>query len=381
MSFESLPQSQQKPEAKVIRGREAVHQKMVQESNKANQIFDRNMRNRVLRKLQSFPSSQDKTPEELEKMFVEEVESLSQRENMEVGNLELHMIGFPHQMEAIPVLRQRLETEIQSTDFTILEVGIQIADPKAARGQVARMSSTEIAFFQIEEMARKYKKKVILTDPGYNYDGSSREEYQEKLEEVDKKVQESIQTVIGIGGGIPAAAGATYGLLKTVDAIDKKTLTRRDALKIGGGVALTGLSFLATDKIGSAITAADEEHKALLLESGDRIKLYSFFDYRDVVIAEGIENLAGSFSKKIKATLLFGKGHIDGIKYYLENPKVRAMKLKAYEPYQAVARAELLVNEFIPDETVTEEKAQEHNFGEWKRTAQADILPKKKTPQ
>ncbi len=381
MSFESIPKLHQKPEAKVIRGREAVYQRMVEEDNKANQIFDRNMRERVLRKLQSFPANKDKTPEELEKMFGEEVERFFQRESVQVGNLELHMIGFIHQMEAIPVLRQRLEAEIKSTDFTILEVGIQIENPKAARGQMVSMNSTEIAFFQIEEMARKYRKKIILTDPGYNYDGASRSEYQNKMEEIDRQVQESLQTGVGLGGGIPAAVGATYALLKTINAIEKKSLTRRDALKIGGGTMVAGLSLFATNEIGSAVSDAAEEHKALLLKPEDRIKLYSFYDYRDVVIAEGIENLAGSFNKKMKATLLFGKGHIDGIKYYLENPKVRAMKLEAYKPYQAVARAELLVNEFVPDDVVTEEKARECNFGEWKQTARAEILPKTKTPQ
>ncbi len=337
--------------------KETVHTEMTEYLNEMFGVFDKNMINSVLDTLQDrYPGV---SRHDLEAAFVREVQSLTKEEQVQLKNLTIKMIGVPHSAEAIPVLRPRLESTIETIDFVVLERGVQVADPAYARLEKINYNPGAVFFFQIEEMAKTHQKGIILTDPGYTYEGTEEQQwdYQEQLLNLDK----SLQQYLGESGAIATTAGLVATAAVATQTVKKKSINRRDFLKFGAGVALTG-SGLGT--IG--IVKNNEDHVSLALAPDERLAVYNFFDYRDVVVAEGLDNFAQSLPQPASATLIFGVGHIDGIKYYLENPKVRAAKLAAYKPFADKSKAIFSINQFACDEGVSVEEAKAAGWGEWR---------------
>jgi hypothetical protein len=286
------------------------------------------------------------------------------------------MIGVTHIAETIPLYRKEMEEKVKASDFTILETANEVDDPELARGRVVLAGKDDTFFLAVEQMVRKHGRSLVRTDPVYDY-GDSPKEYRERLFELDKKVA-GLAKLAGLGAAVTGVTGggivAERVINKTGALISKKSgdeavdprLNRRDFLRLSAASAVAAGGY--------SILADNHEHASGYRYQGNRAALYNLTDYRDAVIAEGINKLAQSFSKKMKATLVFGAAHIDFIKYYLENPTVRTAKLKIYKPYREISHPELSAHRFEVDKQVTEKAAGEGNFGEWKQVFKTAIL-------
>lgn len=118
----------------------------------------------------------------------------------------------------------------------------------------------------------------------------------------------------------------------------KQECTRRDFLKglFGYAVAIgAGASMLSGSHLGVAAKSLISEN--LLLKYGiDDALSYGLMDFRNLIIAEGIEKLAKIEDGKMVA--IHGDAHSDPIDFYLTNPIARKKRL-AYFPYEQIATA------------------------------------------
>jgi hypothetical protein len=136
-------------------------------------------------------------------------------------------------------------------------------------------------------------------------------------------------------------SGALGSLAAAVYFLDKNKMSRRGFLKAACG-ALGGDLFLGT------ILGMKIRHKAL----GDDSPLakeqlfMGATDYRNIKIAEGVEKICNEADDIQNIASLHGKDHSDGIKFYLENPKLRAKKL-FYFPHEMLGKNE--VREYVPE--------------------------------
>jgi len=340
-------------------------QQMVEQNQKSSERFDRNISESTLESLRK--SNPGVADQDLMTAFEINTETNTHEYQEEVGNLIIKMIGVPHTAYAIPVLRQRLEAMIDESDLTILETGVQIKSPEYARLKKIDSHPDAVFFYQVEQMAKMRKNKIILIDPGYSHIGTDNEQnsYQKKLFDLDDKIQAGL----ALGGSAAVSAGMVAGAWAMADALNKKVMSRRTFLKLGASAALTASG------LGSVTVAKNnEQHKNLALQPEERVGLYNFHDYRDVVIAEGITKLSKSLTEKTTATLVFGMGHVDGIKYYLDNPEMRAFKLAAYKPYKDNSQTYISTYDFILDDNITEERVKASDWGEWKQSSVIDIF-------
>jgi hypothetical protein len=154
-----------------------------------------------------------------------------------------------------------------------------------------------------------------------------------------------------------------------MQALDDKVLNRRSFLKLGASAALTISGIGAVE-----VVKNNEKHESLTLAPDQRVGVYNFFDYRDVVIAEGVHQLSLELETGGSVALIFGKGHIDGVKYYLENPQVRNAKLALYKPYKDKSKAVLTVNEFVCDEDVSDDLGENGNWGQWRESDRKSLF-------
>ncbi len=345
---------QRKPNS-LIEGREAVYQRMVSELERNEKTIDRNLLS------QSVQSRQERS----KKSF--------RQEKFEHGNLEIDMIGVTHIAETIPLYRKEMEEKVKASDFTILETANEFDSPELARGRAALTDKDDFFFLEVERMIRKHQKSLVIADPAYDY-GDSPKKYQDRLFELDAEVA-GLAKLAGLGAAVTGGGIAVERVIsKTGALISKKlgdedvdpSLSRRDFLRLSAASAVAAGGY--------SVLTDNHEHASGYRYQGNRATLYNLTDYRDAVVAEGINKLSQSFSKKMKAALVFGAAHIDGIKYYLDNPVVRMAKLKIYKPYQEISHPELSAHRFEVDTQVTEKAARDGNFGEWKQVFKTAIL-------
>lgn len=121
---------------------------------------------------------------------------------------------------------------------------------------------------------------------------------------------------------------------------EKQGLTRRGFLKglFGYGVAVgAGASMLSGSHLG--VIAKQLISENLLMKYGiDDTLSYGLMDFRNLIIAEGIEKLTEIRDGKIVA--IHGDAHSNPVDYYLMNPIARKKRL-AYFPYEQIAEARI----------------------------------------
>ncbi len=121
---------------------------------------------------------------------------------------------------------------------------------------------------------------------------------------------------------------------------EKQGCTRRDFLKclFGYGVAVgAGASMLCGSHLG--IIAKQLISENLLMRYGiDDALSYGLLDFRNIIIADGIEKLTKLEDGKMVA--VHGDAHSDPIDFYLMNPTARKKRL-AYFPYEQIAEARI----------------------------------------
>lgn len=356
MGFESLPIQTPKPEQPVrsLEGN-AVRTGMVKYLEVMAQRIDTNILKRM-------------DPEDFRGQKFEQV-------TVEHGNLEIEMMGVAHVVETLPRHRNKIEAAIKNSDFLVLESAVEAKDSDLARG-IGRsaVSSDGMFFLEVERMVRKHGKGLVTTDPYYG-DGMREEEHRDKMEKGEKLVQDT-RRLVGAAGVATSLAGATLAARPFVEKVSKEKgieasrISRRDFLKFSAA----GASAILSHKIASVDAESRNYGNS---EMSDPTFDYQLNDYRDVVIAEGIDMISRSLTTKKKASLLFGAHHLKGIRYYLDHPDIRRAKLALYKPFREKAEPKLRAYHFELEKQVTEQDARWGNFGEWKKDVEMII----KTPQ
>lgn len=356
MGFESLPNQTQIPEqpARFLEGN-AVRSGMVKHLESMSQRIDIN-------------TLQGMDPEDPRGRTFKHV-------TVEHGNLEIEMMGVAHTVETLPRHRGKIESAIKNSDFFILESVVEANDSNLTRGKGgSAVSSDGMFFLEVERMVRKHGKGLVTMDPYYG-DGIREEEHRDEMEKSEKLVKDT-RRLVGAAGMVTSIAGAAFSAhsLQEVSSqgkgIEESKISRRDFLKLSAA----GASALLSHKVASVETEARNYGD---VKTGVPTFDYQLNDYRDVVIAEGIDMMSRSFTKKKKVSLLFGAHHLKGIRYYLDHSDIRRAKLALYKPFQQKAEPKLRAYHFEMDKRVSEKESQKGNFGEWQKDVEMII----KTPQ
>ena len=269
------------------------------------------------------------------------------RESLETGNLSMDIIGVMHMPETIARFRSEIEEAIKNSDFIITEAVLNVGSAKKEdvldTAEATKMGLGPLAFFgEIEAMARKYGKQIVTMDPQSS--GKDMEEgrfFNHDLLKAGPELQKTHEKIGGAGmlavGGLVAADILKQG--RTSENRNENT-SRRAVLK---GMAY-GAAVLATAD--GIINSTDRAY----YRGDHKMTLHSTQDYRDVVVAGGMEKLGESFKRKMKAAVIYGWAHDAGLMYYLENPVQRALKRKTYSGFDDVAKPELRAYKFDDDE-------------------------------
>ncbi len=125
-------------------------------------------------------------------------------------------------------------------------------------------------------------------------------------------------------------------------------LSRRDFLRRAGKTSL-GLSLFTTLFSGSSLLASASLRQGGLQNKDNPLRtiLYESVDFRDIMIARGIELLVDQeVHSKQPHAMIYGAYHKGGIGRYLDSPRARSIKKKLYQPYYTATHPTLRVFSF-----------------------------------
>jgi hypothetical protein len=110
----------------------------------------------------------------------------------------------------------------------------------------------------------------------------------------------------------------------------KSVLGRRAFVGLMGGVmAASGASALITNE--------NNNHRLQRADNKLGILIHNLLDYRNVVVAEGLDRLTRDSNIKEPIVVVYGDYHRREIRFYLEHPKERKVKRNTYKPYDQLA--------------------------------------------
>ncbi|QQR78578.1 MAG: hypothetical protein IPJ68_05930 [Candidatus Moraniibacteriota bacterium] len=340
-----------------------------------------------------------------------------QLESYEHGQLDIQFVGVKHRVETLAAHRQAIEVAIADADIVVLEgsVGTSGAEQSSrvvnatslsvpGRTKKVNMNIPEyaidtnsgLAFFsEVENIARKHRKPLVLFDPfsdrrllqshsAVTLQGGI--SHEDRLDTLNERIRQ-FSEAIGDAGEM-LATGALTGVgaeavwrekIKLMipgginpDQIDQ---SRREFMKHGvayaAGVGLGITAMVKAKGNQDVIDYATDPDR-------ERISQYNLTDFRDVSIATGLDRLGGAFHKKMKTTVIYGAYHANGVRKYLENPRLREVKMALYKPFREIAPPEMTAYryELAPEVVSGKKKVQdiaEHDWGCWKQTIQLPL--------
>lgn len=251
------------------------------------------------------------------------------QEQLTHGQLDINFVGLRHEPETLLKYRKQIESVIRESDFVVVEAVLNVGQKEhmstaALAEQRSGNTAPDVLFGEIENMARKHGKPIVSMDAL-----TSSRNLAEGIEMQQYESMEALKTPHRVAGmlGVAAALGAAA----TEQPQGKKPLNRREFLR--GAAYATG----AVTGLNSLLNGTDLGY----YKTGVRTLLHGGQDYRDVVLAEGMDVLAKKFSKPKKVAVMYGAAHFIGLKHYLENPNLRATKRKLYAPLDKAAQPEM----------------------------------------
>ena len=205
------------------------------------------------------------------------------------------------------------------------------------------------AFFeQVEQVAQDAGKRIAFLDPA----GDPFSE--DQLQRLSKNV-EITKGLTALGGVLGYVAMAMVDIIAKSKQRDIETahpenqkdraiFTRRQVMKGALGLisSIPALSLLA-----SINTEGSFGHRT---ENLLGTFVYNAMDYRDVIVAEGIDVLlAKQYVKSGTLLTIYGNGHIASQIHYLTSPKERAVRKALYAPFESDNESRIRVFEPTAD--------------------------------
>lgn len=306
------------------------------------------------------------------------------RENFQVGKLNVQIFGLEHSRETLALYRSQLEEAIQLADIVLTEAPFEASGDfdklwQRARneGERINLDSDGIFFLEIDRIVAKYGKTLISVDP--QYEAEERVDDGEVASGAIARLNRNIdryQTVATVGATV---AAGSYSALKTSKILQSTVeglkngqtpdlvITRRDLLKAAGAGAIS---------YGIARVGIENADVNGMRSSGanGRDYIYALHDYRDAVAAQALRALGKSFSKPMKAVVIYGRAHKEGIQRYALDPKRLRLKLTAYKPFRDISPPTMSIYKFekfpVPQK---HPEAEVPVFGEWKRKSKTRL--------
>lgn len=299
------------------------------------------------------------------------------RESYQVGQSTIDSFGVHHEPETFELFRRELEEGVKKTDLVVLEgapqaqgyfseqhlARMKVGDKEGKLKRLKRNSAT--AFFAyIENLAGKYGKQIAVVDPKDGPDGF----FNPHLGGYDKVFGKGILKEVGLA----ALGTGIYNAPKLVDRQGEdvmsqqsnSTYSRRNILKILGGAvgvygaARAGINMQDQTIFGRSLTRKPGQ---AALETLMKPYMHAIYDFRDVVAAEGIQQLINRQGAKLNIMLVCHTGHSISIRDYLEKPKLRAEKFNKYKDFR----------EFLPCFSNT----YKFNGNNWELANKVEIAP------
>lgn len=273
-------------------------------------------------------------------------------ESLGYKGVDLTFMGVNHSIITHEAFRDKFEEKIKTSDAILLEGAPRaegLIDEKGqlteetikAYQQVYKMPVDQIKarlersrgtvdfFARIEDAAARNGKDILIFDT-FSMDPhgiSSRQQLQLLSYELAGKT--AILTALG------GSAATVGGFLAGKDILQTKSSRRR---------AITGIAaVLAAGMTGGLLLRNPlETNRIQTTESIDKpnaltFSLADFIDYRNAAIARTFTSLADAGTLDKRVTAIYGDSHRAQVKYYLEHPTLRDLKLSSV--YQSMAEA------------------------------------------
>jgi hypothetical protein len=281
-----------------------------------------------------------------------------------VGDCEVMAIGVSHIPETFLEFRQRIEQAIENSDIVVTEVTPE-ADGWYSKAVHEELHNTPCQFnraISLEDVRRDITPYVEKADGFFHEVELLTAKYGKDLASVDlvssRDIRDALQSadfysivahdaedkkaalkrlmVLGIG-----VAGATAGAHMVRKSIEQQNgaegqpavgkLNRRTflgAAAVAGSIAAgVGGTELVRNKTGEEFMDEFSQQEGNLETYFEEMYLQEL-PARDAYAAESIAHVAELGYKKI--TVIYGAGHMKGIKKFLDNPKLRAKTLEQY---------------------------------------------------
>lgn len=285
------------------------------------------------------------------------------QESFELNGRIVEFFGVSHSKETLEKHYERLEESIKKAAIIVLE-GAPAATGtysnetveflKALAAANGQELSTEAAadilqrneglgfFHEMEKLAIKHDKPVATVDPMQSRSGPENYISFPQLRAKDQQVLAGKLAIMGVG---------TLGLIipsilkmgeKKEEGKPRPGMGRRRFLQVLGGTAAA----IAAGSEAGAVSRENQSGEQSPKPNPLRTLLYDSFDYRDVIIAEGLDRITKELETEGPVVVIYGEGHRDPVRKYAKAPGERQMKKLAYRPYKSVAEPKLRVFRF-----------------------------------
>ncbi|MBI5222285.1 MAG: hypothetical protein HY980_02200 [Candidatus Magasanikbacteria bacterium] len=284
-----------------------------------------------------------------------------QEGKFQINGTDVETYGVAHRPETLQVkeCRDKIESAISRSSIVLLEGEPDVTDKKFSFQEIsdlAKFLGLEIPeqklksdyrrivdknpyadfFKQIQIIAADHQVRIASADPaGDSYKALL-------LQKCDLDVQEIKQLIMLLS---TVGCLGSMGLDKILSFFDKNqshvdvkqtppaTSTRRKFLK-----SIAGISGLAAfsgffSSSASALRSLSGPLKGSRAENPIGFALYDLMDFRDVVVAEGLDVLSKKINGQGPIVVIYGSAHIGGIQFYAEHPLERKAKLLTYGPF------------------------------------------------
>lgn len=303
----------------------------------------------------------------------------------EINGQKLDFVGVHHEPGTLLFKRAELEEKISRSGAIVLEGAPQISglrSPEAQafiRNELILSGESEdyadtwiriniinndfdVFFHEMEQLAKKHQKPIITADP---HSGPDRELelMKECIHDGDKlkKLEELIHFGLASAFGVAALGGTASMAVGSVanqesktrspyeaDKTEENTLPNPGRRKFLAGMASLAVAGAALPTIGISLIDADPGKHAL--GDGKILSplLYGLIDYRNVIVARGLDQLTKKQQFDGPLLTIYGEYHTDPMMQYLSSPTLRDVKYELYAPFRDKKSPQL--GEYVYDE-------------------------------
>ncbi|MDR3643186.1 MAG: hypothetical protein P4L74_06200 [Candidatus Doudnabacteria bacterium] len=243
-------------------------------------------------------------------------------------------------LEGAPTATGELEEDIKITVKTLKEIAAKLGKTNIVNWELVQkvLSRGKFRpfFARAEQFCQKNGKPIAIADPQTS--GNANENARAiAIMHDENQVFRNFKVLTMLGGmGIIALdeiCRQTSKHVRPLNADERGDVSeksdgrqsRRGFLKILGGTVAAGAA-------ASLYESADSFWHGRRAKDPFSALLYEYVDFRDVMSAEGLDRLSKQKDSPRNITCIYGDAHLEGIKYYSQSPKERALKIKAYAP-------------------------------------------------